>query len=143
VVEPPLPAFRFFRVLQWSAYLLLFGLFMLTLGGQETWRGLLTAPGPDTILDLCLTIVRTIFSTRGLAALLSYMLLNMFLGLRFYRGYQKRLDRLARKRIEELKAELITIWDQCLDEILSELEQFRLKTRIKQNSLEHLADNTS
>jgi hypothetical protein len=92
----------------------------------------LEAPGAANILGLLLSIIHTLFSPKGFAALGSYILLNLIFACRFYGSYRRRLLRVTQKTITSLSRSLSKIWEEKLDSILSDLNQFReeLKSRI-------------
>jgi len=121
-VAKPAPAFRGFRLYQALVYALLFVFFLLAVGGQSAWVGFLGDPGAGKALQLLVTMIHTIFSTKGLAALGSYALLNLFLGFRFYRRYQGLLRKAAQKTLEGLRLALSRIWEEVLDEVVHDLE---------------------
>jgi GTP-binding protein EngB required for normal cell division len=120
-----LPSFWGFRIRQFIAYLLLFGFFLLAIGGETAWRDLLDAPGVASIIRLILAGIHTLFSTKGLAALLSYALLNLFLASRFYRRYRGLLRRSTQKIIDSLKADLGKVWEIQLDAVIQNLNHFK------------------
>ena len=120
-----LPSFWGFKIRQFITYLILFGFFLLAIGGETAWRNLLDAPGGSSVLRLFLSGIHTLFSTKGLAALISYALLNLFLGLRFYRRYRGLLKRSTQKIIDSLKADLGNVWEMQLDTIVQNLNHFK------------------
>jgi hypothetical protein len=120
-----LPSFWGFKLRQFITYLLLFGFFLLAIGGETAWRDLLDAPGLKSIIGLILSGIHTLFSTKGLAALLSYALLNLFLASRFYRRYRGLLRRSIQKTIDTLKADLGKVWEIQLDSVIEKLKQFK------------------
>jgi hypothetical protein len=65
--------------------------------------------------------IHGLFSTTGFAALGSYVLLQTFLGVRFYRRCKKLLQRHAQKFIESLKLELGWIWEEELNTLIRHL----------------------
>jgi len=134
-VEPPLPPFRGFKLMQRSAYFLLFALFILTAGGEEAWRNLIADPDIRNVLRLFVSTAHFLFSGKGLAALGTYALINLFLGFRFLRGYRNRIDRAARKRLDLLQEELMIIWRECLEHILEDMERFRSEIRSRRSTL--------
>ena len=120
-----LPSFWGFKTKQYLAYLLFFGFFLLAIGGRNAWEAVLVAPGVGNILQLFLSCIQTLFSPKGLAALVSYALLNFFLAFRFYRRYRKHLQRASIKIIDSLKADLGKVWEMQLDAIQNDLSHFR------------------
>jgi gas vesicle protein len=125
LAAPALPSFWGFKTKQYLAYLLLLGFFLLAIGGQTAWREVLIAPGAAAILQLFLSGIHTLFSSKGLAALVSYGLLNLFLGSRFYRRYRKLLRNASQKIIDALKADLAKVWERQLDDVLESLNQLK------------------
>lgn len=110
--------FRGFLAMQYGGYFLVFLGFLLSLGG-ETWSGILKDPGWAQWVDLVSHMTRTIFSPVGLAALGSFLLLQLFLGLRFYGRYKKSLQRRAQKFIDSLKFEVKRIYKEEFDLIIN------------------------
>jgi len=131
IVEPSLPAFRLFQCFQWISYLVLLGMLLVAVGGEKAWLNVLDAFGVGTILQLVISIIDTLFSGKGLAALGSYVLLNLFLAFRFYRRYGVLLDRSSQKALERLRKELSRAWSDCLDGILHDLGKLREESREK------------
>ena len=122
---PALPSFWGFKTKQYLVYLLLFGLFLLAIGGRNAWEAFLVAPGAGNILQLFLSCIHTLFSPKGLAALVSYALLNFFLAFRFYRRYRKLLQRASTRVIDSLKADLGKVWEMQLDALQDDLSHFK------------------
>jgi GTPase Era involved in 16S rRNA processing len=127
--EPSWPSFWGFRGLQSLTYLLLLAFFLLAIGGQTAWREVIADPGATSIFHLLLSGIHTLFSTKGLAALGSYALLNLFFAIRFYRRYKKLSRQVTQQIIESLKVGLGTVWKEELDSILDDLNQFRADIR--------------
>jgi GTP-binding protein EngB required for normal cell division len=121
-VVRPAPAFKLFKIYQKLAYVLLFAFLLLAVGGERAWLDFLGNPGPGKALQLLVTMVHTLFSTKGLAALASYALLNLFLGFRFYRRYRKLLLRAGKKALGGLKITLGGIWEENLDDLLRDMQ---------------------
>jgi GTP-binding protein EngB required for normal cell division len=121
----PTPAFRGFKVYQSLIYALLFIFFLLAMGGEKSWLDFLGDPGVTKGLQLLITMIHTLFSPKGLAALGSYALLNLFLGFRFYRRYRRLLLRSARKTLDLLKFNLSGIWEDHLSALLQDLQDLR------------------
>jgi hypothetical protein len=122
---PFLPSFFGFKALQALTYFLLFAFLLFAIGGETAWRGVLDDPGASSLFRLILSSVDTVFSTRGLAALGSYGLLNLFFAFRFYRRYKKLLGSATQRLIESLREELNGVWAQDLDRAVQILKGFR------------------
>jgi GTP-binding protein EngB required for normal cell division len=133
VLKPALPSFRLFKALQSFTYLLLFLFLLLVIGGESAWQEVLTDPGGANIFRLFISGIETLFSAKGLAALLSYALLNLFFALRFYGRYKKLLRRRAQKIMASLKVGLREVWEERLDSIVDDLN--RLRGEIRSQSL--------
>jgi len=129
LAEPDGPAFRGFKVAQSLTYALFLALFLIAVGGETAWQGVIESPGPTSLFRLIISWVHNLFSTKGLAALGSFALINLFLAIRFYRSYRRRLRRAARKLMESLKSALERIWQETLDVTLEELK--RLNSEIE------------
>lgn len=131
----PAPAFRLFKLYQNLAYLLLFAFLLLAVGGERAWLDFLGNPGPSKALQLLVTMVHTLFSTKGLAALASYALLNLFLGFRFYRRYRKLLLKAGKKALSALRITFAGIWEGALDELLRDMQEVQKETAARLETL--------
>jgi energy-coupling factor transporter ATP-binding protein EcfA2 len=131
IVEPPLPAFRLFKTAQWVSYLMLLSVLLIAVGGEKAWLNVLNEPGVSSVLQLLISIINTLFSGKGLAALGSYVLLNLFLAFRFHRRYGTLLAKSSQKALDVLKKALLKAWGDCLNGVLLELSQLREETRTK------------
>jgi GTP-binding protein EngB required for normal cell division len=118
------PGAGVFRLGQYLAYSLCFGLFFWALPGQDVWSQFLQQPGLTRLLALVLAMVDRLFSPQGLAALLTLFLLQFFLAVKFHRRYKKLLQRRNQKFIDSLKDELGALWDDTFFRLLSTLKQF-------------------
>jgi hypothetical protein len=127
--RPSVPSFWMFRALQCLTYLLLLVFFLFVLGGETAWNALLDNPGGGNIMRLLLAAVNTLFSTKGLVALGSYALFNLFFGFCFYGRYKKLTRRAAEKTIELLKGALGKVWEKELDAIVQDLDLFKAEVR--------------
>lgn len=137
-VARPAPSFRGFKVYQRMAYAILFAFLLLALGGQTAWLAFLHDPGAGKALQLLIAMIHTVFSTAGLAALGSYALLNLFLGFRFYRRYQRLLQKTARKMLNALRLALTKIWEETLDELLRDMEELKSEMASRLEALSSL-----
>lgn len=114
-----------FKFFQFLIYFILFCFFLFAVGGRPAWLEVVDTPGISSVVRLVLTIVTALFSTKGLAALGSFILLNLFLGFRFYRRYRNRLEKRSRRMVSGLKTGLLKVWEDELDQILEQLRLFR------------------
>jgi GTP-binding protein EngB required for normal cell division len=117
------PSFRGFRATQYVSYLALVLFLLLAMIGGAGLQDLFERPSWYGLLGLASALIQRLFSPKGFAALGSYMLLQSFLGLRFYRRYKKLLQRHAQRFIESLKLELDRIWEEELNTLIDHLTQ--------------------
>ena len=137
-VAKPAPSFRGFKFYQTLVYALLFVFFLLAIGGQSAWLEFLGDPGAGKALRLLVTMIHTLFSSGGLAALGSYALINLFLGFRFYRRYRALLRKGAQKTLEGLRLALFRIWEETLDELVHDLEGLKSEMASRLEALSSL-----
>ncbi len=130
---------RGFRVIQYGVYSVISAFFVFAIGGEAGWAALLREPGAQTLVRLISHIINTIFSPVGLAALGSYLLLQIFLGFRFYGRYKKFLQRRTQKFIDSLRLELTKLWEEELNAIIGRLEEYgrELESRLSAIALLH------
>jgi hypothetical protein len=112
-----------FKSIQYGIYLILFFVLIFSLAGEGTWRSLLDTPSLKSILNFFLKIVSTLFSPTGIAALGSYLVLNIFAGYRFYRGFVRRLEKESRKSRELAGKAITLVWKRKLDVMRETLEE--------------------
>ncbi len=122
-VDSTAPRSPAIRLAQRLTYLALLALLLIAIGGEEAWRRLVLEFGPRNTLLLFLAMTQTIFSTKGLAALSSYALLNLFFALRFYRRSVRRLRRRQERRLETLATALKEVWQAELDTVVNDLKR--------------------
>jgi energy-coupling factor transporter ATP-binding protein EcfA2 len=114
-----------FRFSQWVVYGFILAAFLLSLGGQNAWRHVFLTPSGESLLNLLLAVIGTLFSATGLAALGSFAIINLCVGWAFYRRYRTILLGNTRKHIGRLKEALSHAWESNLTEIISDLTAFR------------------
>jgi len=107
---------------QYGGYLALLAILLFAIGGEEVWHRLIAEPGPGDAADLLISMIHALFSAKGLAALGTYSLLNLFLAFRFLAWYKRRLRRTGRKVIVSLKAGLSEVWADHLNATLGLLK---------------------
>jgi hypothetical protein len=117
------PSFRGFRTIQYAAYMALLGCLLVALSGDAGLASLFDHPSWYGLIGLAATLIQTLFSPRGFAALGSFLLLQIFLGFRFYRRYQTLWQRHAQKLVESFKLILENIWEEELTTLIDELTQ--------------------
>jgi hypothetical protein len=118
-----------FALGQRGAYSLLTLLLLLALGGRDAWISFLEAPGATTGLDLFFALVKTVFSSTGLASLLSFGLLCTLAGARFYRRFKKVMDQEAEAWASTLIEQLQEHWRSDQDRLLDSLAACREELR--------------
>jgi len=116
------PSFLWFRAEQYLAYGLLTCCLLAALVGRSAWADFMTSPGAAGVVVLLAAAVETLFSPRGLGALLSYALVNLFLSIRFYRRYNIRLAGLAANRRAQLTHALTERWAEHTAGIMEGLQ---------------------
>ncbi|HDR14543.1 MAG TPA: hypothetical protein ENN79_03460 [Desulfobacteraceae bacterium] len=117
------PGYGLFRLRQRTCYGLITILLLIVLGGEAGWLRLISEPGMTSIFELILAFINTVFSAEGLAALASYALINIFLGFRFFRRYQKFLNRRAEDLVKALSKQFRSAWHTTIEETAGDLEQ--------------------
>lgn len=133
-----LPRFRVFKAVQVLVYGIVFVLFIVALGGETAWRDVITAPGGRSIINLLLSGIKTLFGGRGLAAMGSFALINLFLGFRFYRAYRRRLERRGEKTARRLKVALREVWLETVKTVLTGMDRLREDVKSRAESLSTL-----
>ena len=117
---PRSPGFRF---VQHLTYFVLLAFLLIAIGGEAAWRQLVMEFGLRNAFLLLLAMTQTIFSTKGLAALSSYALLNLFLAFRFYRRWRRRMHRRRERQLGSLETALKEVWEDEQDNVLDALNQ--------------------
>jgi hypothetical protein len=128
---PSVPSFWWFRIVQHLTYALLFVLFLVAIGGRDAWEGVFAIPDWRSVLRLLASCINTLFSTQGLAALGSYLLLNLYIGLRFYRRYRRMLERVAEKAVMHSRGTLLELWGRHIQGLAEDLKGFGDDIRAK------------
>ncbi len=117
------PPFKGFRAVQYASYLALSVLLLLAMCGDAALTNLCEHPSWSNLAGLLFALIQTLFSPRGLAALGSYLLLQILLGFRFYASYKKLLQQHAQKFIESLKLESGMIWEEERNVLVTHLTE--------------------
>jgi len=125
------PSFLGLRMLQSITHLLLIGLFLMALAGENAWRLLWSDPGIASAGQWVVASIRTLFSAKGLAALGSLLLLNLFFGFRFYRRYRRAMGRVAERAAEKCKAGAADVWKETLRFLLKDLESLQEELQVR------------
>ncbi len=129
---------RIFRSFQFLAYTSLWAFFLLALGGVEGWSAFVENPNRQDLTKIFLTVLDRTFSPFGLAALGSFLLLQLFVGFRFYVKYKKMLQRRTQKFIASLKSEMFQLWENEFDLVLEHLNDHQDQVRTRLDSLKSL-----
>lgn len=137
-----MPSFVGFRLLQYLAYLVLFITLLLALGGEAAWHALFQRVDAAGFVGLVSAVIHNLFSPRGLAALGSYMIVNLFFGWHAYRRAKKLLQRYSQKSIESLKLELGRIWENALDAVIGRLDDFAQRLYAQVSTIQSLHETS-
>jgi GTP-binding protein EngB required for normal cell division len=119
----PWPSFLGFKIWQGTCYVMVLAVFLLAIGGKMPWQSLLDNPGVKNLAHLILSGIHTLFSAQGLAALGTYIVLNLFLGFRFYRRLSRLLQQIVDKRVAALATELTSAWESQLNAVVQSLNE--------------------
>ncbi len=118
------PRFVGLRLLQVLALVGLFVLLLLALVDEAALQAFMAQPGWGPCWRLAVGLVRRLFSMTGLGALLTFGLLQLLLGVFFYRRYRRRLERKARRELVRLRDELAAGWAEELRGLAEGLREF-------------------
>lgn len=136
--ESARPSFLGFKACQSLTYALLLVFLLLAVVSETAWQGVFDTPGVASLLGLILSGIHTLFSTKGLAALGSFALLNLFFALHFYRSYRKRLNRASKKTVDFLKSALGRVWQEKVETITGDLNRFAEDIRSQKSAISFL-----
>ncbi|MFW5997313.1 MAG: GTPase [Desulfovermiculus sp.] len=117
-------------------YALLILFLLIGLGGGQAWKRLISHPGPGSVMEVFFSAVETLFSLQGVAALVSFGLLMLGAGVRFYQAWRRKLQDWAQDQGRILNAELTSVWTAGLDEVKQNLENVHSRLRQKLQSLD-------
>ncbi len=106
-----------FRVAQYTAYLTILVLLLMALTDEDAGRWFLESPGWASSFQVVFSIFKSLFSMTGLGAVLTFGLIQILLGVTFYRRYQARLEKRARRSLRSLRRDLERIWSGELDRV--------------------------
>ena len=125
-----------FRMAQYLGYLVLLAILLFAIGGEDIWHRLIREPGAGNLALLLISMTHILFSAKGLAALGTYAMLNLFLAFRFFAWYKKRLRRTRHNIIVSLKARLSEVWAEQLDAMLGLLKAAEDDTRARRTAFQ-------
>ena len=135
--EPPGKAVGI-KVSQWMIYSLLTLFLAFGLGGKQAWLGIVSQPGLGSSLELLFSILESLFSPMGLAALLSYILLMLGSGIRLYNSLARRLQSQARRQGQLVIAEMNSLWNEELKDVHQRLADMSSEMHSKLDVLQTL-----
>jgi len=134
------PSYWRFQWIQVLTYFLLLACFLFAIGSETAWQGVLENPGARTILPLVLSGIHTLFSVKGLAALGSYVILNLLFALRFYRRYRRLRDKAVEKITAAMGVEIGRLWEEALAATFDQLDQLRKETQARISAISNLRE---
>lgn len=138
--EPPRPSFFGFKAFQVISYALIMIFFLFALGNETAWKEIFQNPGLFSLSNLFLVMVGTLFSSKGLAALITSIVLNFYIGYRFFKRLRKRSRKAVEKTLKSLKGELLHIWLEKVDSVFSNLDNFKDDISAKVSAISILVD---
>jgi len=117
------PRYRLFKGVQYITYFLLFILLVFALAGEGAWQTLFDTPGFRSCVNFVVSALYALFSPRGLAALGSYALINVFFGYRFYMRYRRVVKKRAETLLNAFTKDIEMLWDEELENIKNDLDE--------------------
>ncbi|RJR17464.1 MAG: hypothetical protein C4582_13105 [Desulfobacteraceae bacterium] len=111
------PGHFIFKAFQKAAYLLILLLFLAALASTGSWEAFLAGPEADKFFIALFSTLRNLFSASGLAAFLTYILISLFMGLRFYLKAKRVVDSEAFAAIGSLRKELLVVWEEAFNKV--------------------------
>jgi len=127
-----------FRLNQYLVYGLLTLCLLAALMGERAWHEFFNNPGFVGFFGLFVAGIETLFSPRGLAALLSYALIGLFFSIRFYRGYARKMKAIARRYQLRLAEALACECADRMERTTRKLESLEKDVRERMNALSSL-----
>ncbi len=110
---------RGFRLFQRIVHGSLYGLFVASLARGELLSAVVQSPSVSSLVTLGVDLLLGLFRATGAAALGSLIMLQLFLGWRFFLRHKKWLQHRTQRFIETLEQALVRVWESELDELLS------------------------
>ena len=132
------PGLRIFRLNQYLVYGLLTLCLLAVLVGERSFREFFNDPGFGGFFGLFVSGIETLFSPRGLTALLSYGLIGLFFSVRFYRSYVRKMKAMARRHQLRRTEALARDWSGRLTATTRKLESLEKDVRKRLNALSSL-----
>lgn len=115
------PLYGVYRGIQYITYLLITLLLTFSLAGENAWKELYASPGIASAFNFIITAVFSAFSPRGLAALGSFALINIFVGYRFYREYRRIVEKRTEQLLLSFTNDLEVLWKEELERMYEKL----------------------
>lgn len=115
-------------------YGIVFLLFLSAIGGETAWHLVIEKPGWQSVFHLMISMFHTLFSETGLAALGSLILINIFLGFRFFHRFRKRRTKTADKVLDALTVAAGSAWQETLEAMTDRID------RLKEEIQSHIKD---
>jgi hypothetical protein len=127
-----------FRMQQYVIYLLLTACLLFALGGDTLWLAVIESPGFSNVIRLFIRIIQTLFSPGGLAALGSYLLLGITLGIRYHGKNRKYLERHISRFSRIIAADLVRSWEAVLEQVKEDVHGLRREIQKRIQTIQSL-----
>jgi len=114
-----------FKGVQSCAYIVILVLLIFSLAGESAWKTVYTSPSVVNAINFLAAVLFALFSPRGLAALGSYLFINLFIGYRFYVRYRKILERKVDRFLASLQDDVVSLWEAEMELIIGRVDFFR------------------
>ncbi len=133
---------RIFLAFQKLIYLAAFVLFLAALASGGSWEAFFTRPAAGPFFIALFSTLKSLFSASGLAALCAYILICLFLGLRFYIRARRYQAGEARAAGDAVKKELMRIWEGAFNEIGSRVMALEQRLNSEAEAASRIAQDT-
>lgn len=143
LTEYRLPKYKLFRFKQGLVYSFLILLLIVALGGQKAWTNLLGQISFSHLVQCFFSIIHSLFSPVGLAAMASLAIILLFFGTRFYFDYEKMVRQRSEVYIQIISEQLNQVWLTTLDrfkENIQDLEDRLIERQEKLKSWQNKND---
>jgi len=143
LTEYRLPKYKLFRFKQGLVYSFLILLLIVALGGQKAWTNLLGQMSFSHLIQWFFSIIHSLFSPVGLAAMASLAIILLFFGTRFYFDYEKMVRQRSEVYIQIISEQLNQVWLTTLDrfkENIQDLEDRLIERQEKLKSWQNKKD---
>jgi len=133
---------RMFAAFQRLIYLACLVFFLMALASGGSWEAFFQNPGPGLFLIALFSTLKNLFTASGLAALCVYVLICLFLGLRFYLRARRYLEGEAKAQAIALKKGLFSIWEEAFNETGSRLMALKQRLTSEADAASGIAKDT-